>query len=186
MTQWEMDRHEGAELAKFIHQLRKRTGGPDWHRAGIESALAEARRRAPAPDLAIAAIKAARVPTNRTPAIIGMDGPHWQGATNKPTPTHVEPVDRCSVCSLHRDQCGERWGDDHEFRPSHQRPEVEDTAERVKAMKVEAACHVREPDPEKKPIPPDPNVERLRAAKAAGPTEPDPARVEAAAEVVGA
>lgn len=112
---FEMNQHEAAALAGFLEKLRKRIPGDPWHKPGIENALGQARHRAQAPDLAIAAIAACIEPINRTPAIIGLDGPHWREATKPPRPLQVEPNERCSVCSQHHDKCRAIWSDDHEF-----------------------------------------------------------------------
>lgn len=118
MTEFAMTREEAADLARFIERLRRRLPGDTWHKPGIEDALGRARDRADAPDLAMAAIRAACEPTNRTPAVIGMDGPHWREASRPPRPEQVDSHDRCSVCSLHRNACRLRWAHDHDFEPS--------------------------------------------------------------------
>jgi hypothetical protein len=82
-----------AAIANLIHQLR-----PEWDTTGIMSALVTARLRVgvtPA-DLAIAAVKAASNPSNRTPAIIPLDGDHWR-EHNRPLTT-PQPPGKCQVC----------------------------------------------------------------------------------------
>lgn len=115
MTGFEMTKDEAAALARFIELLRRRLPGDTWHKPGIENALGIARKRADAPDLAHAAIAAAIRPENRTPAVIGMDGPHWREATKPPRPEHVDDGRRCSVCSEPRERCESLWADDHPF-----------------------------------------------------------------------
>lgn len=66
---------QAKQLAVFIHSIRG-----DWDIAGVHKALGFARGRGPADALAVAAIRAAMNPANRTPAVIGMSGPHWVGA----------------------------------------------------------------------------------------------------------
>jgi len=61
-------------LAQLVSLL---SGDKRWDVAGVRAALSKARRQASAPDLAIAAIRCAVNPEARTPAVIGMDGPHW-------------------------------------------------------------------------------------------------------------
>lgn len=53
------------------------SGDKKWDVVGVRSQLIAARTKASAPDLAIAAIRCAVNPDARTPAVIGMDGPHW-------------------------------------------------------------------------------------------------------------
>lgn len=60
-------------LATLVATLR-----PDWGIPGVRAALHQARHRAPAHELAIAAIRCTRGDA-RTPAVIAMDGPHWVG-----------------------------------------------------------------------------------------------------------
>lgn len=115
MTGFEMTKDEATELARFVAKIRERVPGGTWHRAGIEDALGQARHRAPAPDLACAAIRAAVSPSNRTPAIIGMDGPHWREATAPLRPEKVDPNLRCSVCSESQGTCRLKWSADHDF-----------------------------------------------------------------------
>jgi len=59
-------------LAQLIATLR-----PGWDVAGIRVVLHQARHRASAHDLAIAAIRCT-LGDARTPAVIAMDGPHWR------------------------------------------------------------------------------------------------------------
>ena len=61
-------------LAQLVALL---SGDKRWDVAGVRSALSKARHRAPAHELAIAAIRCAVSPQAKTPAVIGMDGPHW-------------------------------------------------------------------------------------------------------------
>jgi hypothetical protein len=61
-------------LAQLVSLL---SGDKRWDVAGVRAALSKARRQATAADLAIAAIRCAVAPEARTPAVIGMDGPHW-------------------------------------------------------------------------------------------------------------
>ena len=116
MTAFEMTKDEAAALARFIELIRKRLPGDTWHKPGIEDALARARKRADCPDLAHAAIAAALRPENRTPAVIGMDGPHWREATRPPRPEQIDNAGRCSICYESQPRCRERWSDDHDFQ----------------------------------------------------------------------
>ena len=68
-------------LAAFIATIR-----PDWDTAGVVAALKTARDKGTAPELAHAAIRAASTPSNRTPAVIAMAGPHWIQSSQTATP----------------------------------------------------------------------------------------------------
>lgn len=90
------------QLAAFIHSLR-----PDWDMPGIVVNLAKAKDRGDTYIVAIAAIRAAAAPGNRTPAIIAMDGFHWRPPRDDdpaeprrtPTPTAVGDM-RCPHCGV--------------------------------------------------------------------------------------
>jgi len=71
----QMSKLQAQALANFIHTLRR-----DWDPAGIVHALGVARGRGSVDALAVAAVRAAMVPGNRTPAVIGQSGAHWVGA----------------------------------------------------------------------------------------------------------
>lgn len=81
-------------LARLVALLR-----PGWDVPGIASTLHATRHRAPAHEVAIAAIRCA-MGDARTPAVIAMDGPHWRGLpvaeTRAPRPAqcpeHHEPL----------------------------------------------------------------------------------------------
>jgi hypothetical protein len=72
MTTSSITPDQARALATLIHELR-----PDWTIPGISAALWNARDRSDEWTLALTAIRAARTATNRTPAVIAMDGPHW-------------------------------------------------------------------------------------------------------------
>lgn len=67
-----MTRDEATTLTHLIHLIRR-----DWDEAGIMAALATARDRGDALDVAHAALYAAGDRANRTPAIIPLAGEHW-------------------------------------------------------------------------------------------------------------
>jgi hypothetical protein len=68
--------HDQAKaLAAFINTLR-----PDWDKPGILHYVGAARFRGDTAGVSIAAIRAALDPNNRTPAVIAMDGRHWNHA----------------------------------------------------------------------------------------------------------
>lgn len=70
-----MTKDQARMTAALVHSIR-----PDWDELGIMAALAKAVNRADAGIVAAAAIHAGMTPTNHTPAVIPMDGPHWQKA----------------------------------------------------------------------------------------------------------
>lgn len=67
-----IDRDTAHALAALVHHLRS-----DWDTAGILKALSDSRDRANAWQLAHAALYAAEIRTNRTPAVIALSGAHW-------------------------------------------------------------------------------------------------------------
>ena len=72
-------------LAQLVALL---SGDKRWDVAGVRSALSKARHKAPAQDLAIAAIRCATNPDAKTPAVICMDGPHWSTGSSATTTDH--------------------------------------------------------------------------------------------------
>ena len=118
MTEFEMTRDEAHDLARYVARIRARLGHQHtWDRPGIEDALARARGMAPGPELAVAAIRAAANPGNRTPAIIALDGPHWRAPDTRPKTPPVPVTERCSICDNVRDVCESRWSGDHAYSP---------------------------------------------------------------------
>jgi hypothetical protein len=107
-------------LAQLVSLL---SGDKRWDVQGVRAALSKARRQASAPDLAIAAIRCAVSPDARTPAVIGMDGPHWAqmpfagGRETRPAkcPTHgiaVRVTDGlCTGCVADTKAADENRGD---------------------------------------------------------------------------
>ncbi|GII98369.1 hypothetical protein CLV28_0694 [Sediminihabitans luteus] len=75
-------------LAALVSTIR-----PAWGAAGVLAALADARHRGTAAELAHAAITAATTPEARTPAVIAMDGPHWHTTHH---PASSTDYDRCT------------------------------------------------------------------------------------------
>jgi hypothetical protein len=71
-----LTREQAHKLAEFISTIR-----PDWGTPGVVKALSDARTRGDVAQVAQAAVRAAATPTNRTPAIIALPGPHWQSTT---------------------------------------------------------------------------------------------------------
>ena len=71
-------------LAALVAALR-----PEWGEQGIRASLLKVQARDPF-DVAIAAIKACRESSNRTPAVIAHMGPHWVEAKPVKHDTHGE------------------------------------------------------------------------------------------------
>lgn len=100
-----MDRPQAQALAALIHALR-----PEWEPAGIMTALAAARDRGDAFEVAQAAIHAASVKANRTPAVIPLAGEHWTrgralGASGT-TDVRFERCDQPGHTSFPASNCG--------------------------------------------------------------------------------
>lgn len=91
-------------LARYLQSLRP--GQRPWTIDAIRNAIIEAGQHSrDAKTLTLAAITATLDPTNVTPAVIGMTGPHWTEAfrmtTQEPGETHQPPRVRtyCPNCS---------------------------------------------------------------------------------------
>lgn len=166
---FEMTQKEAHALTAYIHLIRERSGGPEWHKAGIEDALGRARKTAPSPDLAIAAIRAAREPSNRTPAVIGMEGPHWQGSSTPPR----RPFDAnttCGICGFSQAECRRRWAEDHEFESVAHSKARHDADETDAARAVAGLRDIKatEPPPERpEPETTDAGTKAVAPARAA-------------------
>lgn len=162
-----INHQQGRTLAKYIHELR-----PDWDVPGIEYALGQARSMASGPDLAIAAIKAATSAHNRTPAIIGLDGPHWRTNGPEVERRHVVPRgERCSICANPETRCRQLAAladDGHPFTP--------DIAPRGQQLDLSSG--------ELMPVDPSAALTRARAAVAGlpDPTDSDPEPIGVATE----
>lgn len=80
-----MTPQQAQKTAELVHMIR-----PDWDVRGIYSALGKAAERTDAGRLILVAVHAAMEPTNRTPAVIPLDGLHWQKAEGvAPAPKRV-------------------------------------------------------------------------------------------------
>lgn len=94
-----ISRSQAEHLAALVHAIR-----PDWDAPGILAALVKVRTR-PLALVAYAAVRAAENTSNRTPAVIALDGTHWRPPTAAELPTPIPP----SKC----DRCGGFWRDPH-------------------------------------------------------------------------
>lgn len=70
-------RTQAASLAMLLANIRS-----DWQPKSIMTLLEKNHEKFEFPTLAQAAVNAAVNPANRTPAIIFLPGPHWDGQTN--------------------------------------------------------------------------------------------------------
>lgn len=76
---------QAQSLAKLLHEIR-----PDWITTSLLNLLWQHRDNHELPTLAAAAIAAANNPLNRTPAVIFMDGPHWQQQEARQAPQQFQ------------------------------------------------------------------------------------------------
>jgi len=72
----QLDQATARALAALVTLIR-----PDWDATGIMAALGKVRDRGSAVDVAIAALRVADDPKNRTPAVIVLAGDHWAAPT---------------------------------------------------------------------------------------------------------
>jgi hypothetical protein len=112
----QLDRTTAEHLAAVVAALRD-----DWDERGIVAALAKARDRGDVWQVSMAAIRAAADPSNRTPAVIAMDGPHWQERTPGPTPKDpsyatVSFEEACVTCGRSEYWCTSANACDHQFQ----------------------------------------------------------------------
>lgn len=101
MTIDRITRQQADALTALLATLR-----PDWDKPGIWAAVSKAKDVAPTRDLCVAAIKASGLATNRTPSIIGLEGPHWRGSDHAPKLPEIPPEEKCSICSRRLGNCG--------------------------------------------------------------------------------
>src|SRR6266540_4793694 len=93
VTEFKLTPEHAKHLTALIGALR-----PDWDRPGIADAIWRAKDRGNAIEVCAAAIRASAI-SNRTPAIIPMDGNHWR--ENAPKPARSDggtAVARCGNC----------------------------------------------------------------------------------------
>lgn len=88
-----MTKAQADAIAVLLHELR-----PGWGAPGVYAAVAEVKDREPF-TVAMAALRAANNPANRTPAVIPLPGPHWL-AEPGPRPAGWTPADLrpCGKC----------------------------------------------------------------------------------------
>lgn len=91
---------------------------PDWDSSLVRVILLSHAMQVDGTDLAIAALRAASDPSNRSPKVIGWRGPHWDGLGTRPADQRTYTW--CGVCGKIEPRClSERFGDDdHEHEPT--------------------------------------------------------------------
>lgn len=82
-------------IARLVATLRS-----DWDVRGIEAALGKVDANKTATETALAAIKAAADPANRTPRVIAFAGTHWGDPRGRSkAPEHWQPPRPCPSCN---------------------------------------------------------------------------------------
>jgi hypothetical protein len=93
------DQKFSPEHAKHLTEL-VRSLRPEWDRPGIADAIWKARDKGSAIDVCAAAIKAC-VLSNRTPAVIPLDGNHWREVTPAVSrPRAADKASHCETCGI--------------------------------------------------------------------------------------
>jgi hypothetical protein len=92
------DQKFSPEHAKHLTEL-VRSLRPEWDRPGIADAIWKARDKGSAIDVCVAAVKAC-VLSNRTPAVIPLDGNHWREVVAGPS--RLQAADK----AVHCEKCG--------------------------------------------------------------------------------
>lgn len=83
------------QLTPLVQALR-----PDWDRPGIADAIWKARDKGSAIDVCVAVVKAC-VLSNRTPAVIPLDGNHWRETTTQTRrPGMADKAKHCDECGI--------------------------------------------------------------------------------------
>lgn len=96
MSDQKLNPNHAKQLTALVESLR-----PDWDRSGIADAIWKARDKSSALDVCIAAIKAC-VLSNRTPAVIPLDGAHWRETVHAPVgrPGAADKASHCEACGI--------------------------------------------------------------------------------------
>jgi hypothetical protein len=93
------DQKFSPEHAKHLTEL-VRSLRPDWDRPGIADAIWKARDKGSAIDVCVAAVKACAL-SNRTPAVIPLDGNHWREGVAAPSrPQAADKAVHCEKCGI--------------------------------------------------------------------------------------
>lgn len=96
MNEWKFSPDHSKALAALIQSLR-----PDWDLPGINDALYRAKDRGDAIEVCVGALRGS-VPTNRTPAVIPLDGNHWRDTVAAHVAKRVTAADK----AVHCERCG--------------------------------------------------------------------------------
>jgi len=97
MNDSQISRDDAQAIARWVHQIR-----PSWDLPGILAALSK-RGDAQPSRLALAALAAAATASNRSPAVIAMDGNHWRIGHDVESegdrhPSNVDIREACQSC----------------------------------------------------------------------------------------
>lgn len=94
-------KNQATNLATLLHDIR-----PDWGIQALITLIGKNRNHADLPQLAKAAITIATNPDKKTPAIIFLDGSHWNTHTTKPLQTTQPPTElHCHEHNTPETQC---------------------------------------------------------------------------------
>lgn len=96
MNEWKFTQEHAKHLATLIQSLR-----PEWDLPGINDALYRAKDRGDAIEVCVGALRGS-VPSNRTPAVIPLDGNHWRDTVAAHSAKRVAAADKASHC----ERCG--------------------------------------------------------------------------------
>lgn len=175
-----MNDHEAGRIAAAMNQLR-----PDWPIKQLATLLRDERiSTRPRRDVCVALAWIACESNSHTPYRVLETGPWWQAVAVEGRTHGGKRGPICVHCGEERGQCEMRWVGDHRFEETNawmrRRPMNDEEIAKAQEYARQAigdAKAAREPEPPKPPTEPDPRVEALRAAKAAG-VQPEPADVE--------
>lgn len=95
-TTTELTQTQATLLSHLLHEIR-----PDWGIPSMMRLLWDNRTHAPFPALVEAAVKTARNPEKRTPAVIFMDGKHWLTGEQERNPAYTSAIGNDPDCPEH-------------------------------------------------------------------------------------
>ena len=129
-----------AQMLATLAAACRPNGARRWDSAGTLAAIAKVKDRSLA-EVVMAVIRAAADRDVDSPGVIPTPGSHWQetaAVAPTPPPERVDPGERCTVHSMHIDECRRLWGaDDHATAADHARAKPIDTRRAVEAIKAE-------------------------------------------------
>src|SRR3954449_10351049 len=102
MTMTELTKERASDIARLACSIRSDLGiEPSWDVPGVVAKIGEAKARGSAEHIAHAVLRAACTPSNRTPGVIPLDGPHW--ALYTPSSAATQTTGRQPPCPTHGD-----------------------------------------------------------------------------------